>query len=158
MIDPPWLPAIVVLNDHGANWHEYVDAVYDIFEQDFVHRDCLLDGVRVGVRRQPSYQDKWFTFWHCVSEGKVEDSRTPDLRRCERISWIRAIIQNSVDGQIDQWNVAKKGDERKYLWFREDYLVVLGVRKDHYLLITAFPTNREHTRRKLRKERDEANA
>lgn len=155
MSTPAWLPAIITLNDHNGSWNDYIDAVYAVFRADFVASQPSLRGQRVGVRRHPSHDGKEFTFWHCVSEGKVEEHRTPDLRRCERIPWTRPIIDNH--GDVDVWTVRKNRDERVHLWFGEEYLVVLGVRSTYYLLITAFPTNRQHTQNKLRKERDRAN-
>lgn len=156
MSPPDWLPKLLTLADHDGDWAAYVKAVYAVFQHDFIQTECLLHGKRVGVRRQLSYENKSFTFWHCVSEGTVEEDRTPDLRRCERIPWIRPIIEHETQTGVDVWTTKKKGDERLSLWFGEEYLVVLGIRKDYYLLITAFPTNRNHTVQKLRKERDAA--
>lgn len=47
-----------------------------------------------------------------------------------------------------------EGSDRIHIWLRESYLVVLGKRRRHYQLITAFCIDREHTKRKNRKERD----
>ena len=99
-------------------------------------------------------QGKAFTFWHCVSEGAFEPNRTPDLRRCERVPWIRPIVEHEQDATVEVWQHRKNRDERLYLWLNEEYLVVLGIRHKHFMLITAFPTDREHTRKKLRNERD----
>lgn len=154
MTSPNWLPEILTLAHHDGDWPAYIEAVYAVFECDFIQNECLLRGNRVGVRRQPSYDNKWFTFWHCVSEGRVEEHRTPDFRRCERIPWMRPIIEHETEAVVDVWTRKKNGDDRLYVWFAEEYLVVLGIRKTYYLLITAFPTNRDHTVRKLRKERE----
>ena len=157
MISPQWLPQFLTFSDYGGLWQAYIDAVYAVFEYDFITSDCLFRGNRVGVRRQPSFENKWFTFWHCISEGEVEAQRMPDLRRCERIPWIRPVIENDSDSCVDVWTAKKKSDRRLYLWLSEQYLIVLGIRKNHYLLITAFPTDQPHTIRKLRTERNSAN-
>lgn len=86
----------------------------------------------------------------------MEDERTPDLRRCERIPWIRAIIENAHNPSVQIWSNANRGDRRTSIWFDEEYLIVLGHRKGYWQLITAFPTNRDHTVRKLRTERDDS--
>lgn len=153
---PQWLPPLLTLSDCGGIWQAYIDAVYAVFDRDFIRTECLLRGKRVGVRRQPSFENKWFTFWHCISEGEVEEQRTPDLRRCERIPWIRPIIEHDCESCVDVWTARKNRDERLYLWFSEQYLIVLGIRNGYYLLITAYPTNLPHTVRKLRNERDRA--
>lgn len=31
------------------------------------------------------------TFWHMIQEGRIEEDRTPDIRRCERIRWPKPI-------------------------------------------------------------------
>lgn len=152
MTPPAWLPDLITLSAFDGKWNPYVEAVYDVFRRDFVASQPLLNGVNVGVRRQPSYDQKEFTFWHCVSEGRVEADRIPDIRRCERIPWMRPIIEH--DTEVDVWEGRKNGDDRLYLWFNEQYLVVLGVRTGHYMLITAFLTDRRHTQDKLRRERD----
>lgn len=154
MTQPDWLPELLTLAQAGGNWTQYIEVVYAAFHRDFVASQPVLKGWNVGVRRQPAYDQKEFTFWHCSSEGRVEVDRTPDLRRCERIPWIRPIIEH--DAEVDTWKTRKKGDDRFYLWFDEQYLVVLGIRNGHYMLITAFPTHRSHTQAKLRSERDSA--
>ena len=92
-----------------------------------------------------------------MQEGQIEEDRTPDLRRCERIGWLRAIIDNADDDRVKVWEnerTGTKGRERSVLlWLEEeDFLVVLGKRAGYYLLVTAYQTNRDHTRRKLRRE------
>lgn len=149
-----WLPEIISLNDHEGHWQNYIDAVYAVFENDLIKSKCLLRGKNVGVRREPSYEGKWFTFWHCVSEGTVEEDRIPDLRRCERVPWIRPIIEHETDQSVDVWAMKKNRERRLYLWFDEEYVVVLGIRKGYYLLITAFPTDRKHTIERMRNQRD----
>ena len=153
---PGWLPDLIRLSDYNGDWSQYIEAVYAIFRRDFIDSQPQLRGKRVGCRHHPIDDGKEFSFWHCVSEGNVEEDRTPDLRRCERIPWMRPIIENETDGTVASWQINKRRDRRQYLWFNEEYLIVLGVRRNHYILITAFPTDREHTRRRLRRERDRA--
>lgn len=43
---------------------------------------------------------KHFGFWRVISDGELEDDRLPDLRRCERITWIAYLIAN-VEEQIN---------------------------------------------------------
>jgi hypothetical protein len=104
------------------------------------------------VQKSPGLGWKGGRFWHCISEGPDEDQRTPDLRRCERIAWVREIIENFQDQRVMVWARRKGREQRHYLWLEESYLVVLGERGHRYQLITAFCTDREHTREKLRRE------
>jgi len=55
------------------------------------------------------------------------------------------------------WKNKRGGETRVMLWLEKtDYLVVLSEQKDKYFLVTAYCTNRPHTRAKLIKERDSA--
>lgn len=119
-------------------------------------------GLWVRCRRDPIEGDgKEAGFWHCVSEGPNELDRVPDLRRCERIAWIRAVLENSAKDGVDVWKNDRQGDERTLVWYREEYLVVLATRRRHrdgfvyYQLITAYETKEHHRTRKLRRERDD---
>ena len=43
------------------------------------------------------------TFWHMISLGKVESERTPELRRCERVSWPRPLIEQCQRDGVKVW-------------------------------------------------------
>lgn len=157
--DPDWLPELLRMDDHGGRWQEFCDAVYAVFNRDFIASQPNLDGEWVRCRRDPLYDGKEAGFWHCVQQGADEAARTPDMGRCERIAWIRAIIEHAHEESIDRWTTTRGTDSRCVLWFREEYVVILGNRtarsgRKYKQLITAYGTDREHTKRKLRAERD----
>lgn len=163
MCNPPWLPALLTLDNHGGAWETYLEAVYEIFEQDFVHDQPKFCNCWVRYRRDPIQLGKEAGFWHCTSSGADEQQRTPELRRMERIAWVRAIIENAAPPDVEVW-VRRDGSEpRWHLWFREEFMVVLGerVRRGdgfrYFQLITAFDTPYEHQKAKRRKERDRWN-
>ena len=86
---------------------------------------------------------------------RVEDDRLPDLRRCERIRWVRWVIENAVEhAEIDIWQNTRKTEVNTLLWFREEYLVVLGQRQGYWLLRTAYCTEKSGRIAQLRQERD----
>jgi hypothetical protein len=155
---PHWLPDIIKLNDYGGDWDRYLNAVYDCFSQDFKDRNRQLTfrGKPVRTNYYPAYENKDATFWHLIQEGKVEDERTPDLRRCERICWVRPIIENCTDETVKVWENVRprpRGNEvRILLWLDEQFLVVLGDRGHYWTLVTAYTTERDHRIRTLRKE------
>lgn len=98
-------------------------------------------------------QEKVATFWHIISEGPIEEERLPDIRRCERIRWPRAIIENSEDAGIKVWENENKGEKRVCLWLeQQEYLVVLGFRGVNYVLWTAYCVTEQHRKRKLQRE------
>ncbi|KJS18540.1 MAG: hypothetical protein VR69_00130 [Peptococcaceae bacterium BRH_c4b] len=151
-----WLPELVKLEDYGGNWERFIEEVYNIFKLDFIkNKPDSFKGKRFGIKRHPLLNDKEATFWHITSEGKIETERIPELRRCERIRWPRAIIDNYTNEKILCWENTRGTEKRIVMWFRErDYVVVLADRIDYILLWTAYCVKYNHTRIKLQKEYD----
>ncbi|MBN1579458.1 MAG: hypothetical protein JXA89_02055 [Anaerolineae bacterium] len=150
---PRWLPPLVLLNNYDGDWDRYVEAIYDYFEQDFVNETPYFQENKVVIKRHPYYQGKEATFWHLISEGRIEDDRLPDLRRCERIRWPRPFIEHNNDRVIKVWKNKRGTQTRVCLWFEDqDYMVVLAERKGYVILWTAYPVTRSHRKRKLRQE------
>jgi len=149
---PDWLPELLLFEDYDGCWQRYEDVVFSKFHTDFIQSSPVFQGLTVYVTKQ-LVKGKERGFWHCIQEGLVEEKRTPDFRRCERITWIKAIIENANDPKIKKWQKQKGRHIRQLLWLEEvEYLVILENRKTHWLLITAYCTTREHTKNKLRKE------
>lgn len=154
---PTWLPDLVRFVDHDGDWDRYLEATYEIYLQDFVHSKPTFEGRTLALKRHPVSGGKEATFWHLVSSGPIEDDRLPDFRRFERIGWPRAIIDHAADPSVLVWENERRGDRRACLWLpAADYLVVLAKRSTYTLLWTAYPADREHTKRKLRAEYEEA--
>ena len=151
MPDPDWLPSLI---EFEGEWNAYIDRVYEVYLSDFVRTKVSYKNSRVAVRREPESNGKGSGFWHCVSEGHDEDRRVPDLARCARVPWIRAIIENSEHELIDVWENSRRGNTNILLWFNEEFLVVLSKRDGYVLLITAYSTDYERRRARLRAERD----
>ena len=158
MTDIDWIPELLPFD---GNWTEVLNAIYDRYMQDLVWNTVRFRGRNVAVRKHPPSRGKGSGFWHCISYGKNEDDRIPDPDRCKRIGWIKAIIENCNQPEVDHW-VTKQGSQTNHiLWYNEEFIVVLSERgKDEnanpkvYLLKTAFCTFREHEKRKKRKSRD----
>jgi len=100
-------------------------------------------------------QGKEATFWHMIQKGTIEEDRTPDLRRCERIRWPKPIIEHDADTAIKVWANQRRGEQRICLWLeQEDYLVILADRGKYILPWTAYMVKQPHRQRKLQKEYD----
>ncbi len=154
---PPWLPGLVRLADFGGDWDRYLEAAYELYLQDFVRTRPTWEGRALGRKRHPVEGGKEATFWHLVSSGPIEDDRLPDLRRLERIRWPRAIIDHAFETSVLVWENVRRNDQRVCLWLEaDDFLVVLAKRPRYSLLWTAYPVDRDHTRRKLRREYENA--
>jgi len=150
---PDWLPPLVLFQDHGGNWNCYLKALYGYFKKDFVNDSPSFRGTRLGLKRYPMEQGKEATFWHLISEGRSEDERLPDLRRCERIRWPRPVIEHAGEPVIKVWKNKRGSEQRVCIWFEAvEYLVVLAVRQGYILLWTAYPVTESHRKRKLQKE------
>ena len=154
---PDWLPSLILLEDYAGNWDRYLAEVYGVFYGDFRSSRPIFGGqaVKYDDRLQ---NGKETAFWHMISEeDKATGQRLPDLRRCERIRWVRTVIEHIDDERVSVWENERHGRKRIVLWMEEqDYLVVLEERPKGYFLLTAYRTNREHTRRKLRRDRERA--
>lgn len=151
--EPEWLPPLVMFSDYGGDWVSYLDAIYNYFKQDFVDSKPVFQGRRLGLKRHPMAQGKEATFWHMIQEGDVEEDRTPDFRRCERIRWPRPIIEHDADKTIKVWVNQRRGEQRICLWFeQENYLVILADRGNYILPWTAYLVEQPHRQRKLQRE------
>jgi hypothetical protein len=157
---PDWLPPLLRLTEYGGDWNRYINEVFAIFHRDFIQSQPRFQGCWVRCRRDPLYNGKEAGFWHCVQEGADEQWRMPDLRRCERIEWVRAVIEHCGGPGVDHWTNRRGSDIRHLLWCMEEFLIVLGERtrkRDgfrYFQLITAYCTPEEHSKRRLRAERD----
>jgi hypothetical protein len=148
-----WLPEIIELDKYGNDWEKYFQAVYNVFHTDFVQNRPVFRGKRLGLKKYPEYDGKSATFWHFISEGTVEDERTPDLRRCERIGWPSPIISHSTDSVVRCWETVRKGDKRIILWIvSKDYVVVLSERNGSLLPWTAYVLSYQNAKDKLERE------
>jgi hypothetical protein len=147
-----WLPPLISFNDYG-DWDVYVEVIYGHFRTDFVHSRPSFAGKPCWITSGPLSAGKEPTFWHITSTGKVEDERTPDLRRCERIRWPRPLIEAHPTNAMCSWRVKRDKKWRLNLAPLDfSYLVVLADLKKSVLLITTYWVAQEHHRQKLKKE------
>ena len=151
-----WLPPLVLLETYSGDWDVYIEALYGFFKKDFVDSKPLFRGKLLALKRHPVIQSKEATFWHLLSEGKIEENRLPDLRRCERIRWPRPIIEHESESRIKVWENKRGHETRICLWLENrEYLVVLAKRKGYILLWTVYPVIEKHRKRKLQREYDD---
>jgi len=147
------LPDLVLLNDYEGNWDTYLNVLYGFFKKDFIDEKTKYEGKKIGLKKHPVEKGKEATFWHIISDGKDENNRVPDLRRCERIKWIKEIIKNCKHQEIKVWRNKRKNKENICICYGKwEYLVVLAIRKGYLILWTAYPVNHTHTKEKLKKE------
>ncbi len=155
---PAWLPDLILLQDFSGDWSKFMDAIYQIFRGDFILTKPKFRGGAIKTKWHPIVDGREATFWHVIQTGKVENERTPDLRRCERVPWIRPVIEHEKEPSIKVWENKRKQEKRICLWLEDyEYLVVLAKRKGYILLWTAYPVTDNQRKRKLQKEYEEFN-
>jgi len=148
------LPDLITLNDFGGDWNQYYNYIYQCFREDFLINPLKdLDGKRIQLKKHPTTNNKEATFYHLTHEGADEQTREPDLRRMERIRWIKYIMINYKDDQLKVWR-NKRGSNHFILIYHEseNYLFVLADRGEYLLPWTAYIINYNHRKRSLLKE------
>lgn len=152
-----WIPELEEIKDFGK-WDEYVEHIYDTFKKDFVENCPLYEGKSVYHRKEPIEYGKEECFFHITCNDYMKTrNRNPDLRRCERIKWVRSFIENQAlcetcDDKdvycsgVLVWSEPHHGKERIHILHEDErYIVVMEKRKNYYLLITAFYIEYDHT-------------
>ncbi|MBV6881943.1 hypothetical protein NG800_019095 [Epilithonimonas ginsengisoli] len=147
-------PELIFMDEFGNDFTKYFQEVYEIFEKDFVKSIPSFCGVRVSAQKNPLVDGLYHkTFYHITHEGEIENSRTPDFRRMERIRFPRFIIENCPNSELLVWKNTRGRDTRILIFNEEEkYLVVLTERDGFYLLWTAYVVDKTHTYNKLMKE------
>jgi len=139
-----------------GDWPSYEDGLYQIYLSEIVNAKLRFKGLPINCQYHPESKNKHFGFWHVISEGEVEDERTPDLRRCERIRWIAYLItQAETNIEISWWENKRGSNTHVVIWHEaENFAVILAKRKDYYLLKSAYYLDKPHRNATFKKERD----
>lgn len=148
------LPPLCCLEDFAGDWAAYEEALYEIFRQDWVVYRPYYRGHPVGYNTNPVHKNKPEAFWHLISEEDEAGVRLPNLRRCERIRWPKAVIDSSREPFVRVWQ-NRRADGVRVLLALEDfsYVVVLAIRsRNRFYLATAYPVEHEYRRKTFRKQ------
>jgi len=154
---PHWLPEMVSVSP----WtNDTYDLLYEIFRRDILLSRLTYRRNRVWFYPQSSANDKEDIFWHLTTredQSVNPPERYPDLRRCERLSWIKPMILGSPDEGDDllDWD-HEEGDGaiKTYVWLhRLDFVVIMKKLRDgQRRLITSFHLDNQHQRDKMRRK------
>ncbi len=149
---PKWLPPIASVNPWTK---DTFDNLYSIFKRDFKDTQPVYKGYTVWFF--PEIEDnKEVIFWHLTHrEDRKMGARLPDSPRCERLPWVKSILENPDKPEVLAWDY-KEGDGsiRTYLWLKDfDFLVLLKRYRDgRRRLITSYYVDYPHKRRTLKKK------
>lgn len=156
MIDKDLLPYKICLVDYGGNYKAYIDAVYEIFERDFIRHKTMFGSHKLNLKYHPAFQERAYTFYHMTHKGEIESEREPDLRRCECMPWARPAIENVDEWHLKFWRQSRqRSSNRVCIALETDgetYFVILEVRETYVLLWTAFLSEYRHQSQKKLKE------
>lgn len=146
-----WLPELFEY-DTTMDLQQYINAVYEIFKENFIYNDVYYDGEKIAIKYTPIRDGKEASFYHLTTSGNNEDEREVDLTRCARLSWIKPIIETKHT-DIKIWsNFQKRQTSIKLYYEKANYLVILRERNGYRILWTAYPVIYKHTRKKLLQE------
>ncbi|MDA3807956.1 MAG: hypothetical protein PF440_08615 [Thiomicrorhabdus sp.] len=149
---PEWLPDLFPVNPWQNDTYE---ALYLLFERDFKASQPEYDGRAVWFFSEME-DGKEKIFWHLTSrDDKESGDRLPDLRRCERLPWVRPMLNHPEKTEILAWDHEEGGGTVKtYVWLEnDDFVVIMKKYPDgRRRLITSFWVEYGNTKRKLRKK------
>lgn len=146
------LPDKILFSSY-SNINDFGEAVYQIFKKDFVDTKPTFRGIRLGLKKHPLIEGKEYTFYHFTTTGNDENNRIPDIKRMERITFPRPMIDNSEHSYLKVWR-NKRGSKKRILIFHEAerYLIILDDRGDFILPWTAYYIEYNNRKIKLLKE------
>lgn len=152
-----WLPKLF----NVSPWdHTTYDLLYEIFHNDFIASKTYHYKIPVGFSREKE-DGKEKTFWHITTrENKHNNERLPDFRRCERLPWLKPILENPTRPEILAWEYTEgDGTLKVYVWLKDhDYVAIMKkTRKGSLILLTAYWLEYSHAKKKLMKKFDARN-
>lgn len=146
-----WLPNLFDMN---GNWERKLENLYQEYLKNYVSSKPNFNGSEVTPQRNPCTDNKDYTFWHLIGDGPSDEEKLPNFRRCERINWSRAIIDNSSDPDVKVWEKRVNSKGRIFLFLENyNYLVILERwTKGRIVIRTGFIVIYEDYRKNLLKE------
>lgn len=151
-----------------------IDEAYTVFINDFIASVPKINGYPVYPRRYPEddLKHRYYSFNHITSKdydhiqnknsNEFED-RAPDIRRIERIAWIREFIEHPkcipnnechCKGMLLWYEPYKNTYRINLMIYEENFQVVLekATNKNFYLIVTAFYFDTDIAREKRYKK------
>ena len=146
-----YIPQPIALEDFNGDWHLYLNAIYEVFKQDFLTSPVVFNNKIVSIITEAIFDGKERSFWHIISDEhkgtpKCDKNRIPNLERCSKIVWVKPLITDLNSCKHYKVWVQfhdKTNRNRYFIWCTNiDYLVILEDRKSFFKLITAYPVRK----------------
>ncbi|QGY85768.1 hypothetical protein F1614_06910 [Staphylococcus epidermidis] len=159
--------SLIEMSNFNYDYHEYIDYLYtQVFKKHLFNNKVYFNGKKIILKRYPEECGKENSFFHLTTVSANKNvplsDREPDLRRCERLHWIKPAIETDHI-QICNFKCFEifEDHSRRYkrikLLNEEDrYLIVLEDRENYYLLVTAFYIEQDYYLKGLVKEKEKA--
>ena len=167
---PDWLPEKAVVNPWTESTYEML---YAIFCLDIRDSNLRYSGHPVWIF--PELEDgKEKVFWHLTtrlyrqekiprrkrkfypnSRTDTEPQRLPDLRRCERLTWVKPLIEHASEPEILAWDYEEGNRTIKtYIWMKDyDFVVIIKKFPDgSRRLITSFYVDKGYKREDFKRK------
>jgi hypothetical protein len=162
---PNWLPPMAQVNPWTPDKYEMLYAIFcrDIRDSNLQYRGC-----RVWIYRKLE-DGKEEIFWHLTSrevkptpiprrqrhffpagQTHLTQQRTTDPKRCERLPWIKPLIQHPTDPEVLAWDYLEgDGSVKTYVWLKaENFVVIMKKLPDgQRRLVTSFYVDEEYKRK-----------
>lgn len=147
---PSWLPSPLFYAPFIGDEQGYIETAYNIFQTDFIHTKSKFQGKPLIINADITYKNKEETFWHLISEKSgTTGQRIPNFERCERLPWIRSILDNAdIRSDILIWENQRYNPKNKRrtvhtpVLFNDSqfpHLVVLAEQKPVVVLLSSYP-------------------
>ncbi|MBW2663664.1 MAG: hypothetical protein JRD93_17205 [Deltaproteobacteria bacterium] len=169
-----WLPEMVQVSPwcNGGNNDTY-EMLYQIFSRDMKNHDLKYSGFDVWFFKEIE-DGREKIFWHLTSrkqkarrvprrkrrfydEDEIPAERLPDLRRSERLPWVKALIENTGKNGISAWDYEEgNGSIKTYVWLKNcDFVVIMKKYPNNSRrLVTSFYVDREYKQRDFESKYD----
>jgi hypothetical protein len=153
MFLPSWLPALFKVNPWD---HNTFDLLHEIFHRDFIFNQVHYRSYKVIQYSYEMVDGKERAFWKLTSrEDKQVGDRLPDLRRSERLPWLKPMIENSNHSDILTWESTEgDGVVKIYVWLKDhDYVAIMKKpKRGALILLSAHWLEYSNAKKKLMKK------
>jgi hypothetical protein len=162
---PDWLPDIVCVDPWTQSTY---DMLYRIFCRDIRDHDLRYFSNQVWIFLDME-DGREKIFWHLTTrfvktrkiprrkkkfypadQIYIEEGRFPDLRRCERLPWVRALIEKARESDVISWDYEEGNRTIKtYVWLKDlNFAVIMKKYPDSKRrLITSFYVDKVYKRK-----------
>lgn len=141
---------------HTGDDASYIAALYAVFQRDFMTHQAHFGSHPLALKHYPPVSGYPHIFYHMLTHGSDEATRTLDIPRCERLPWARPTVECAHIWGLRCWEQCRSGKSRVCVELAVEngdyYYLILDVRRSYVLLWTAYYANYQHEVAKKNRE------